>query len=246
MPYFGCGKCHHEWEGEGTNPDGDNPSFCDWCGSVGVILEENTPLEKMCIEMKKEGINNFISRMMPKKKLRLLVTEECNRNCEGCCNKDFDISNLPVLTPNDFDEMIDYDMIMITGGEPMLYPKVVRSVARLAKAVNPDIKVILYTAKVNDLKDMEWIIDSLDGITLTIYDSKDISALKVFDVYLDVRNLNNLSSINDLSLRLNIFKDVEEYPFDFSLYRDWKIKDNIEWIKDCPLPDGEVFKKLKA
>ena len=51
------------------------------------------------------------------KKLRLLLLEECNRTCEGCCNKDWDINKLE--TENSFDQ---YSLIMITGGEPLLVP----------------------------------------------------------------------------------------------------------------------------
>ena len=55
------------------------------------------------------------------KKLRLLLTENCNRECKGCCNTDWDIKNLPEISA---DEIINenFDLIMITGGEPLLYP----------------------------------------------------------------------------------------------------------------------------
>lgn len=52
-------------------------------------------------------------------KLCLFLFEECHRNCDGCFNKDRDIKNLPLC--NDFK---DYDLIMLTDGEPMLHPGV--------------------------------------------------------------------------------------------------------------------------
>lgn len=41
-------------------------------------------------------------------KLRLLLWEECNRTCAGCCNKDWNLSELPVC----FDYS-GYDLILI-------------------------------------------------------------------------------------------------------------------------------------
>ena len=40
------------------------------------------------------------------------------------------------------------------------------------------------------------------------------------------------------SLRLKVFKGVDVSGIDLSL---WDVKDNIEWIKDCPLPEDEVL-----
>ena len=44
------------------------------------------------------------------------------------------------------------------------------------------------------------------------------------------------------SMRLNIFKGVEVGKLEL----DWIVKDNIVWIKDCPLPEGETLMKYKA
>lgn len=41
MAYWHCKKCHHEWEGSKGN------DICDLCGSLGFVLEESTPFEKM-------------------------------------------------------------------------------------------------------------------------------------------------------------------------------------------------------
>ena len=45
-------------------------------------------------------------------KLRLLVTEKCDRNCGGCCNKSFDLKNLPIFNIGDSH---NFKSIMITG-----------------------------------------------------------------------------------------------------------------------------------
>jgi len=44
MPYYHCRKCMHEFE----SYDGAVP-VCDWCNTAKpILLEEKTPLEKMC------------------------------------------------------------------------------------------------------------------------------------------------------------------------------------------------------
>ena len=41
MPYLGCKECHHELEGA-------KGEKCDWCGGDTKVIEEETPLEKLC------------------------------------------------------------------------------------------------------------------------------------------------------------------------------------------------------
>lgn len=54
MPYYHCSKCHHEYEGY------DNQK-CDWCGADNPkVLEEKTPLEKMCDVIRKVGIEKYL------------------------------------------------------------------------------------------------------------------------------------------------------------------------------------------
>lgn len=45
------------------------------------------------------------------------------------------------------------------------------------------------------------------------------------------------------SLRLNLFKNIKKMlPEDIDLSL-WQVKD-IEWVKDCPVPKGEDFRRL--
>lgn len=58
------------------------------------------------------------------KVLHIMVTRKCNKSCPLCCNKFYDIDNLPVVT----DYMLKTaDILCITGGEPdisMEYPRI--------------------------------------------------------------------------------------------------------------------------
>jgi len=161
------------------------------------------------------------------KKLRLLLFEDCNRTCEGCCNKSWDLKSLSKVTSFKY-----YYQVMITGGEPMLDPELVMNVARKIREENQETEIILYTAKTNNYL---WLIEIMywvDGITITLHDQSDVKPFKKFD---DTAPAHLLYS---KSMRLNVFKGVDTSSVDTSCY---KVKDNMEWIKDCTLPKNEVF-----
>ena len=150
-------------------------------------------------------------------KVRLLLWEECDRACEGCCNKDWDLGALPV-----YDRNSHHDVVMLTGGEPMLHRE---KLIAIAKELKPRVNcLVLYTACTVGLED---IADLFDGLTVTLHEQKDAEQFKKFD-----RNL----LFFDGSLRLNVFAGVE-----FEASPRWVVKKDIEWIKECPLPSDEVF-----
>jgi molybdenum cofactor biosynthesis enzyme MoaA len=76
------------------------------------------------------------------KKLRLVLFEQCNRRCKGCCNKDWNIKSLPVCT-----DYTGWDVIMLTGGEPMLMPGLVLLTIGFIRTRNPKAKVYVYTPR---------------------------------------------------------------------------------------------------
>lgn len=101
------------------------------------------------------------------KKLRLLITEACNRKCEGCCNKGFDLKALPVCQ-----DLNCWDEVYITGGEPMLRPELVRE---LSRDIAIDAMVYMYTAKVDNVHEAIDTLRELDGMTLTLHEQADVA-----------------------------------------------------------------------
>lgn len=166
-------------------------------------------------------------------KLRLLLFEECNRSCEGCCNKQFNLSILPVVTAYE-----PYDMVMLTGGEPMLNPQLVIDTCREIGDTS-DAKIVLYTARVTRKYElMTILLQYLDGLTLTLHEQRDVKPFiqlneLVQDMTLDVWRSK--------SLRLNVFKGVDLTGVNIAA---WNVKADMQWIEDCPLPDGEVLMRL--
>lgn len=162
-------------------------------------------------------------------RLRLLVTEECNRACPGCCNKQFDLKSLPETV-----WFYGYDEIMITGGEPLLdTPRTIAIIAELrAVTLSP---IYVYTAKLEPASDVLAVLIMADGITVTLHEQDDFTKWQALD--------DALAHFPDLfsskSLRLNVFKNVK-IPEGTDLSR-WQVKDGIIWINPCPLPNDEVF-----
>ena len=161
------------------------------------------------------------------KDLRLLLFSECNRRCKGCCNKDWDLVNLPILK-----KYKGFKTVMLTGGEPMLRPSLIKLVACHFRAESPKSKLILYTAKSNPPDALIDVLGHVDGLTLTLHTRKDVPDFKAFQAALA------RSGIKDKSLRLNVFHGISLKDVDTT---GWVVKTGIKWIKDCPLPKNEVF-----
>lgn len=173
------------------------------------------------------------------KKLRLLVTTKCPNKCPMCCNNSWDFSSLPVV------DRWDYEEIMITGGEPLLHInkllEVVQHIRSIARLSGNTPKIYVYTSE-SILHNFLRVLHKVDGIVLTLHKKKDI------DLFV---NLNNHllkywkeMPYEDKSIRLNLFADMKlllPEHIDLSL---WNIKE-MEWVKDCPVPQGEDFRRIK-
>lgn len=174
------------------------------------------------------------------KKLRLLLFSDCTKSCPGCCNKDWDLISLPICKSYDV-----FNEIILTGGEPMMNPSLIKKTVQEIRKQNSKAKIYMYTANVS-VYDIYELFILLDGITVTLHDKSDVNPFINF--------VNNISTspYKELkkSLRLNVFQGVDLFENldsgeNFDLKR-WEIKDNIKWIKHCPLPQDEVFMRLET
>ena len=165
-----------------------------------------------------------ITRERKMKKLRLLLFTNCDRSCAGCCNKDWDTLALPSVGL-----LYPYDLVLLTGGEPLLFPQIVREAIQDIRFYSKA-KVIVYTAMTKKIGRFQDILGRADGMTVTLHEQKDVADFE--------RMLEKIppEEFSGKSMRLNVFKGVGvEHP------EGWQVKDQIEWVKDCPLPDDEVF-----
>lgn len=162
-------------------------------------------------------------------KLRLVLTLRCNRHCDGCCNNQWDWSKIPVFNGN----YSEVESVFFTGGEPLLFPDMVREEVLKAKQQNPDIRTYLYTAKTDEPAVICELLEIMDGLTVTLHEPADVPRFRELDAYLN----DALSDISDKSLRCNVFKEAGWIV----PTAHWKFKTDMEWIPDCPLPVGETL-----
>jgi len=165
-------------------------------------------------------------------KLRLLLWEECPKRCPLCANRHYDLKALPVV-----DGYAGYEEIVLTGGEPMLWPdRVKETVAEIRQQT--DAPVYMYTAWTRDVFEVLSVLKRLDGLTVSIHNYGDV--LNFALVNIAVEKLWFL--LSDKSLRLKIFEGSRMHPERFNLSR-WQVE-RVKWLEHCPLPENEVFMRL--
>lgn len=114
------------------------------------------------------------SSTKPALTLHLLVTSLCDRDCKYCCNKQYDIQNLPYVTDEEFKQA---DMVCLTGGEPFKYtnPPHILSKIRI-KYPNIEHAVVysnaweLYGYLINE----EHTLTFMDGVNVSIKNKDDL------------------------------------------------------------------------
>ena len=171
------------------------------------------------------------------KTLRLILTYDCPRNCPGCCNKQGPFRPENVVKWNG--RLDRYNMVIITGGEPLMYPFTLLEHATHMKRERPDLKLVLYTAKIDEPDVIENMLNYFDGITITIHNQADVDDFRRLNFQL-LRRKRWIQD-NNKSLRLNVFEGIDLLTVNDSL---WKIKKDIVWIPDCPLPGHEVIRRM--
>ena len=171
-------------------------------------------------------------------KLRLVITEECSRNCPGCC------MNQPPVVPDEIlsDQLQDHPAqdVFITGGEPMLESWF--NIASLCEDLEKyGKKRYLYSAYAQDLNRWMSVLPYIDGITFTIHDRTDLSFfVKLNEAVVDYMETSGRS----LSIWLNVFEFTEQECQGMEmLFNKWNVRMRT-WKDNCPLPDGEDFRRL--
>lgn len=165
------------------------------------------------------------------KVIHLMITNKCDRNCKYCCNKQYDVNKIPIVT---HDELVKAKELYLTGGEPFAYANPCE-MAKLIKKVYDNIdRVIVYT---NAYELGEYLrqgneIYGIDGLTISIKDSRDEAAFTEFIVYNKI--INNLKY-----LRLYVFKGFEDIEVPY-----WYDVRERSWQKTFNAAPNSIFRRV--
>ncbi len=167
---------------------------------------------------------------------RVLLWLECNRNCNECCNKYKSL--IDQMKPITFEELKDFDIICLTGGEPMLHPKKVISIINQLRTINKKAKIYLYTALYK--QEIVNILPLIDGLQFSIHypaSVNDISNFMQLQKLLINRNRLYRAYIDN-----RVLSSITIIP------RIWTRLEVKAWLKeeDCPLPKDEQLFLLKC
>jgi len=100
---------------------------------------------------------------------RLIITEDCPRNCDLCCNKQHKATiDAARHVSYDLEGLEKYDAVVITGGEPCLYPDLLTMVVERLKHQLMVREVYLYTSIFSSVLKEHLGVD-LDGVTYSLH-----------------------------------------------------------------------------
>ena len=203
-------------------------------------------------------INNFLGGQMISnnynynynlnfgQKYRVILTKKCPRQCLDCINT-FD----PVISKAKkikLDQIKSSgDDIILTGGEPGIYPYLEEVVEKL-RGQNPDAKMFIYSALAN--KKIIDILPKVDGLSFTLHD--DASELDIASFLKLQKRMKELKTqYPEKSYRLYIDSRLEkEFPIEENLYTrvnkiKWMNEEEILAQKDrnfgCPADEELVL-----
>jgi hypothetical protein len=176
--------------------------------------------------------------MTRKPVMHLLVTDKCDRDCAYCCNKQYDVKNIPVASKEEFESV---DTVCLTGGEPFKYGEPC-AIAMWLKSTYQNIKnVYVYTnaAPLYERLEMEKSnrfgsigFSSLDGVSVSIKNVDDVLAFPFLTVHPLISQLksNYLYVMNDL---------LPSYTGNFKVIKR-------EWQEDFKPAKNTIFRRLEV
>ena len=161
--------------------------------------------------------------------IHLLVTSLCLRNCPYCCNKQYDLNDIPYVTE---DELRNCHTLCLTGGEPFLFTDP-RIIAKYYKNKYSNIKKIYVYTNATELagflyrnKDLNYI----DGVSVSIKDCMDKVCFDDIVLYKSIQELS--------SNRLYVFNNLmPKHIKNFEVFQR-------EWQSDFKPADDSIFRRV--
>lgn len=112
------------------------------------------------------------------KTARIIINKKCNRSCHYCCNEQDNTVVDGAVPFTHIGIMHQFEAAVITGGEPMLFPHLVKSFVQQIKALK-NVPIYMYSATFT--KYTEEILQFLDGITFTVHQEANVKDVLGFE-----------------------------------------------------------------
>lgn len=167
-----------------------------------------------------------------KRVIHLMVTSLCLRNCPHCCNKQYNLDDIPYVTD---EELKECEILCLTGGEPFMFSNPNKIADYYKKKYSNIKKVYAYT---NALELYQYIkrnyvlwYGPIDGYNISIKNKADLEAFN---------NMKDSSGFVDRENRLYVFDNLisenEKINFFTVFKRDWQ--------PDFKPADDSIFRKV--
>ena len=164
-----------------------------------------------------------------KKIIHIMVTSLCNRNCKHCCNKKYDLNDIPYVTD---EELKEAETLCLTGGEPFDFTNPCE-IARYYKRKYKNIKNIYVYTNAVELANylMHNRISDIDGVSISIKTKADANAFENV-----IKHTGDICKLP--SNRLYVFDNLytEEIQGFTVVHR--------EWVADFQPANDSIFRRV--
>ena len=168
------------------------------------------------------------------KRIHLMTTRLCSRNCPNCCNKLYGDDIVPFVTT---EELSCCEELYLTGGEPFQFSQPAE-IAKWFKTKYPNIKKVIVYSNALELKDYlekAGRLDNIDGISLSIKDKRDVES------FIEIVNLEKYMKPLKYN-RVYVFNNLLPESCNTGSYvrinRTWQTLDEY-----LPAPDS-IFRRM--
>ena len=158
-----------------------------------------------------------------------MTTSLCGRNCKYCCNKQYDLNDIPYVTD---EELKCANTLCLTGGEPFAFSNPC-AISGYYKSRYRNIKNVYVYTNAEELAVylLRNRLYSIDGLSISIKTNTDVFAFTKI-----IRN--NTDVLNLKSNLLYVFDDLyTENPAGFKVI-------HRKWQKEFVPANDSIFRKI--
>lgn len=171
-----------------------------------------------------------------KKVIHLMVTSLCLRNCPHCCNKQYDLNDIPYVTD---EELKECEVLCLTGGEPFEFANPEKIAIYYKKMYKNIKKVYVYTNALELYnfcrRNYLTYTNDIDGYNISIKTKADVEAFY---------NMKDYSRFGFKENRLYVFDELITEPTISTMTPYKWVVTQRNWQEDFKPADDSIFRKV--